>query len=549
MTYRLREFLSAALVAMIALLGSSVQAGVAMAPHGATGPVHGGTVRVAYTGNFLSFDPAQAGFDDWFLLNGTLDNGLYRFDRKGQPELDLAAAPPVVNPDLKTWTFHIRKGVQFSNGMEVTADDVAFSITRVLDPHLKPAPSWGQSTDEIFQGALDFVSGKAKSVSGIQVVDRYTIRFVLTSPAAVLPNVLGESFNFVVPKAVVTRENADYFGSHPIGTGPFILQSWQKGTRAVLVRNPHYFRKGLPYLDRIIAESNVAPSLIALRIQKGELDGFGAEGEIAVPDLQQMRADPRFSSYVVTGPTTFVKWFNMNVHADPMTTLAVRQAVAMAINRDRLVKVLGSTAVPAYQLYVPVDPQYDPTLDQHPIYSYDPQKAAALLKKSGYHGQPVTVFYPSDYPQDVSMAPSIEQDLKQIGLNVTLRGVANTSLFALGEGLKGHPIVFTGWSIDYADAYDLYSAQLSCAGNVAGGGSSAHYCDPTADDLVTQAEALPLGSRRNALLRLAQRRILQSATRVPTVYLKTLQIVSPKIGGYYYHPVFAWQFENYWLNA
>jgi ABC-type transport system substrate-binding protein len=69
-----------------------------------------------------------------FVINGTLYNGLYKFDRSGSPQLDLAAAPPTISADRKTWTFTIRKGVRFSNGLEVSADDFKFSMMRALDP-------------------------------------------------------------------------------------------------------------------------------------------------------------------------------------------------------------------------------------------------------------------------------------------------------------------------------------------------------------------------------------------------------------------------------
>ena len=173
-----------------------------------------GTLSVAYTSNFPTLDPTQAYTDDWWLINGTIFNGLYQFDRNGKPQLNLAAAPPVVSKDLKTWTFKIRPA-RFSNGMPVTAEDFKFSITRTLDPHLKPAASWGQTTDAVFAGAQDFIAGKAKSVSGIQVIDAHTIRFVLAQPVAVLPYLLASTYNFVTPEAVYAKETPDQIATHP----------------------------------------------------------------------------------------------------------------------------------------------------------------------------------------------------------------------------------------------------------------------------------------------------------------------------------------------
>ena len=105
----------------------------------------------------------------------------------------------------------------------------------------------------VFQGAKDFIKGKTATVSGIQVLGRYTIRFTLTQPTANFPYILGETFNMVVPKSVLMKEGDLYFANHPIGTGPFILQVWQKGVKAIFVKNPHYHVVGLPYVDKIIA--------------------------------------------------------------------------------------------------------------------------------------------------------------------------------------------------------------------------------------------------------------------------------------------------------
>lgn len=532
---------------LVMLLASTLGAGAAQ--RRAAGPVRGGTVEVAFSDDFVSLDAAQAYSEDWTILNGTLYNGLYQFDRNGQPQLDLAAAPPMVSADHKTWTFKLRHGVLFSNGMPFTASDLKYSIMRTLDPNLKPAPSWGQTTDEIFQGSVAFASGKSKSVPGIQVLDPYTIRFVLTQPVAILPYILAESFNLVVPQAVVSKESADYFGSHPIGTGPFMLQSWQKGVKAVFVRNPHYFHAGKPYLDKVIVDLNVVANVIALKIEKGELSGFGAASQLTTADLQQAQNNPQFAAYLVPAPTTQVDWLNVNAHVAPLGDAKIRQALALAIDRKHLVKLLGGKAIAANQIYVPADPQYDKSLDAHPIYSYDPQRAAALVKSSGYHGQLITLDYYNNLQDTVATAPGLQQEFKQVGLNVALRGVAHNSLLQIASKLNGTQVSTAFWSVDFYDGYDVYSGSLSCGANAAGQAQGAHHCDAAADDLANSAEAVPLGPARNALLRQAQIHILKAAAEIPLVYLKNVQMVSPKVGGFYYHPYFNWQFENYWIKG
>ena len=109
-------------------------------------------------------------------------------------------------------------------------------------------------------------------------------------------------------------------------------------------------------------------------------------------------------------------WLDLNVHVAPLNNLKLRQAIAMAINRTRLVKLLGGNAIAAYQMYIPLDTQHDPALDQHPVYPYDPAKAAALVKASGYDGKPITVLYGTDSTYYAGMAPGIQQQLQQVGL-------------------------------------------------------------------------------------------------------------------------------------
>ena len=265
-------------------------------------------------------------------------------------------------------------------------------------------------------------------------------------------------------------------------------------------------------------------------------------------DLQQARSDPRFAHYLVTGPITWLSWLNLNVHAAPLNDAKVRQAVAMAINRPKLARLLGGNARPTGNLYIPIYAQNDPALDRHPVYSYDPQKATALIKSSGYHGQPITLHYPADFNYNSGEATGIQQDLQRIGLNVVLRSSTTTSLTALGTKLSGHQLSIFNWSPDYPDGYDVYTSEFQCSVNGDGGISRAHYCDPAADSLVNKAGVMPLGAARNAVLRAAQRHILQSAAYVPLVYNLTTTMVNPRVGGFYYHPMYGWQFEDYWLK-
>ncbi len=544
--YRTHLRFAAALCLLLTLLAPTFGTRAATLRSPAAAPVYGGTLNVAFSEDFVTLDPAEASGVDTSAIYGGLYSGLYKLDKNNQPVLDLAAKPPVIANNTKTWTFTIRKGVQFSNGMPLTASDVKYSIMRVLDSHLKPVSPY-QQDDNIFVGSQDFISGKATDVSGIQVLDPYTIRFQCTGPLPVLPYILGQSYNSVVPQAVVAKETLQQVSENPIGSGPFLLQSWQKGVQAILVKNPHYFIAGQPYLDKVVILLNVTPSVIALKVQHGDLDGFAGAFEIATPDLQQFEGDPKYASYIVHSRPFISIWLDLNA-ADPvMQSLQLRQAIAMAIDRTRLVQLDGGNAKPLYQLYLPGYTEYDPSLATKAVYPYDPTKAAALVKQSGYKGQTLIYMDRSGTPYFQAIAPGIQQQLQQIGLNIKIDTVGRLPYHVVREQLTGHAMDPFDWGIDYADALDTYELNMSCAQAGNGGFSGAHYCIPEVDTLAAKANLLPLGPARDKLYEQAQLLILQSATRIPLMYPENTEIFNTnKFGGFFYVPNYGLMFQYYW---
>ncbi len=545
LNYRSRNILTSGLLAAVVLCAAGAGTRLA-APQGAVA-ADTTTLRIGYTTTLGTFDPAQSYTDDWWLMNGTVFNGLYLFDRNGKPQLNMAAAPPVVSANRLTWTFKINPSVRFSNGTPVTASDFKYAVLRTLNPHLKPAASWAQSFDTVFAGAADYIAGKAKDVSGVQVVDAHTIRYVLASPFDLLPNLLATTFNSPVPAALYARESADYIQAHPIGAGPYMLQSWQRGSQAVFVKNPYYFRKDKPKIAKIIAYEQMPSNVITLKIQKGELDGFGNDQDIAAPDLHAIQNDPHYASYLTQGQPVDTVFLDLNTKVAPLDNLKLRQAIATAINRQRLVKLLGGNAIAAYQLFIPLDPEFDTTLATQSVYPYDPAKARQLVKDSGYNGQSITLLYGNDQSYFANQVAGIQQALQQVGINVTLRGASATSVLALGGPLTGHQASLGTWSVDYPDGYDIYGGVMSCGSNQVGGTIAAHYCDQAADDLFDQSTALPLGATRTDLLRKAQIKNLQDAAHIPLVFIKSIEIVSPRVKNFYYAPTYGWQFQDYSL--
>ena len=203
-------------------------------------PQAGGEIVVAYKDDLATLDPA-IGYDwtNWPAIKMVFD-GLLGYDSGTTLEPRIAADMPAVSDDGLVYTFKIRPGVKFSNGREVTADDVVYTITRVLDP---ATASPGAGFYVGIKGAQEFIDGSATSVEGIKAVDPQTVEFTLATPDATFLNKMALNFAFIVAKEAVEAAGQD-FGRQPVGTGPFTLKEWKSGEYLVFERNPNYFQRG-----------------------------------------------------------------------------------------------------------------------------------------------------------------------------------------------------------------------------------------------------------------------------------------------------------------
>jgi peptide/nickel transport system substrate-binding protein/oligopeptide transport system substrate-binding protein len=323
-------------------------------------PKQGGEIIITYQNDVATLDPA-IGYDwqNWSMIKSLFD-GLMDYE-PGTTTLkpDLAESYEI-SDDGMVFTFKLRPGVKFHNGREMTADDVKYSIERVLNPET-------QSPGAGFFG----------SIKTITAVDPLTVKFELSRPDATFLHQMALNFSHVVPKEAVEEHGAD-FGKNPVGTGAFKMTEWTLGQRVVFERNLDHWNKGLPHLDKITFEIGQEPTVALLRLQRGEVDVLGD----GIPPAQflQVRDDPQYKDWIVEGGQLHTGYVTMNVKTPPFDNVKVRQAVNHAINKDRIVRVINGRAVPANQPLPPSMPGYD---KGYAGYAYDPEKAKALLARVG----------------------------------------------------------------------------------------------------------------------------------------------------------------------
>ena len=535
--------MKARILSVVLALGLAVSAsGIgAAATHGAgvrhTPATHpaaaaNGTLKIEYTTDFITLDPALAlDLDGWMTVWSVLFDQLYRFNRFTQFYPDVAAAMPQVTGGGTVYTIPIRHGIRFSNGREITAGDVAYSLTRTIDPKTK---AFGQSFFTTIAGANDFINGKAKSVKGIQVLGRYLLRITLTHPQAVFMNDLATSSASIVPKEEVARWGKTW-GRHPVGSGPYVLKQWTSGRQLVFVRNP-YYHGTRPSIGTVVYEVGANPSVALLRVQKGQADiaGDGLNGN----DIIALRNDATWSKNLVGEPTPWPQWLQMNTRMKPFNNKLVRQAVAMAINRLNLLKVINGQGQMMEGQLPPMIPGYDPSLKGYP---YNPTRAKQLLAKAGYpHGFTTTLFY-SDQPGLPSIVNQvIQQQLAQVGITVKLRDFPDPSTYLSYIAQPNHaPILTSGWWEDYPDPYDFIALQLTCAAAVPGGVNYTFYCNPKMDALVNAAEQTTDTTKRLALYKRANAIVQDDAVKIALFNWVWWDVHAPRLKGFSIDPTYS----------
>jgi ABC-type transport system substrate-binding protein len=181
-----------------------------------------------------------------------------------------------------------------------------------------------------------------------------------------------------VPKEAVEAAGGD-FGKKPVGSGPFVLKDWTIGQKLVFERNKDYFVKDVPHIDSFTVEVGQEPLVALLRLQKGEVDIAG-DG-IPPAKFLEIKNSADGAKMIVDGEQLHTGYVTLNTKVKPFDNVKVRQAMNMAINKDRITRILNGRATPANQPLPPLMPGYDKSFTG---YAYDVAKAKALLAEAGF---------------------------------------------------------------------------------------------------------------------------------------------------------------------
>jgi peptide/nickel transport system substrate-binding protein len=366
-------------------------------------------------------------------------------------------------PDDTTYVFYLRQGVRWHNkppvnGRELVAEDVKFTFDRFRSEKGNPSRYFLDSVDRV------------------EVVDRYTVKFVLHEPFVWLLDILASATSMWIIAPEVAQQYGDLKRVETaIGTGPFILERYEPNVKTVFRRNPDYFRPGLPYVDGVewLVVEDESTGLAMYRT--GQIDaGPGLQWDVRQADLDALKKSHpnlRYQDMLANNATTI--W--MRTDKSPFTDMRVRQAISHAIDRQGLIEAVWmrgelSPAVPRglAEWSLPIDQLGEGAK----YYRYEPQEARRLLTEAGYaKGLKTTLTATGGYGRDLLDAVQmVQRDLKEVGIEVELKiqeygAYQATTGQGKFEGLAMGPYAL-GWDAD-SSLYGQYMPdQLRNRGHV-----------------------------------------------------------------------------------
>ncbi|MGO4114861.1 ABC transporter substrate-binding protein [Rhizobium ruizarguesonis] len=491
-------------------------------------PKQGGDIVVTYKDDITTLDPA-IGYDwvNWSMIKSLYSRLMDYAPGTPNPVPSLAESF-TVSPDGLIYTFKLHKGVKFSNGREVVASDVKYSIERAVDPKTQGP---GAGFFGAIKGFEDETGGKTTTLSGIETPDDSTVIFNLSRPDATFLHVLAINFASVVPKEAVEAAGGD-FGKKPVGSGTFILKDWTIGQQLVFERNKDYFVKGVPYIDSFKVEVGQEPLVALLRLQKGEVDIAG-DG-IPPAKFLEIKNSADGAQMIVDGEQLHTGYITLNTKVKPFENVKVRQALNMAINKDRISRILNGRATPANQPLPPLMPGYDKAFTG---YAYDVAKAKALLGEAGYPDGFETVLYSTNTDPQPRIAQAIQQDLAAVGVKAEVRALAQANVISAG-GTEGEaPMIWSGgmaWIADFPDPSNFYGPILGCAGAVPGGWNWSWYCNADLDKRAVAADSMSdpaKAAERTAAWGKIFTDIMADAPWIPVINERRVVAKSLRMGG------------------
>lgn len=455
-----------------------------------------------------------------------VSNGLLQKD----PQLNLipCLAEKWENPDDRTYTFYLRKGVQFHDGSELTAEDVKYTFESILAPEMNSPHATAYTM-----------------LQRIDILDPYTIKFTLTERFAPF---LSEMTMPIVPKKAAEALEGKRFTNTLIGTGPFKLVEWRHDERLVFEANPNYF-EGAPKLDGIIFKIIPDYTVRFLELQRGDVD-FAQD---VIPSDMIPIAKETKGLKVISLESGIIYFLGFDLKHPILSNVKVRQAIAYAIDRQAMIEHLwNGRASPATGLLSPSNWAYEPNVR---TYNFDPERAKSLLDEAGYPDpdgdgpEPrfKIVYKTSTTHSSVRVAEVVQAQLKKVGIEISEIQIFEWAKY-FADILSGNFQMYFLACVGISEP-DIFHSTYHSSQTPPNGRNRGFYSNAKIDELTERGRSvIDIEERKRIYSEIQQ--IL--AEEVPEIYLwhsYTIIVMNEKVHGFTPYPDGNFvSFKDVWIE-
>lgn len=444
---------------------------------------------------------------------------LMEFDRQGKLVPGLLEGYPTVSDDGRVYHFKLKEGLRFSDGSPLGSRDVKFTVERALSPALG---GWNAWIYDSILGAESVAQGESKTLQGFVIKDDLSFEIRLKEPYTPFVQGLASPFAGIFPEKGC-QNAGDRWGQQVMGSGPYMLEVWEKGKRIVLKRNKNYWGE-MPAIERI--------DTLFVTDYFQNLSGFRnhAVDCFAVPEEEYygLSRDAELRGNLLTVQSKSIYYLSFNLAHPQLQDVQIRQAISMAIDRTALTQnVMHGAVIPAHTYLPPGIPGYDPVS----VIPYDIEKAKALLASSGYPEG-----FDLDYPcvQIIEADYALKSMLDQIGIRLNIRSITSGERKEL-VSRNADTLILRYWWADIPDGdnflYNKFNSQMAKVGN---------YQSAVFDQRSIEARTISDPLQREALYRQLDKQLCQEDWVVAPLYhhMESL-LVAPRLKGVYINPVTA----------
>lgn len=493
-----------------------------LAAASAAGGSRGGSLQAALDRDPPTMDPHLSG--------SAVDRQVYQnlYDKLVDTDENLVIVPMLatawtISPDGKTVTFKLRQGVKFHDGTPFTAEAVKYNFDRMRDPKF---PSVRRS--------------EIAPVANVTAVDPATVQVTLERPYSPLLYVLTDRAGMMVSPAASQKAGLNY-AQHPVGTGPFSFVERIPQDRIILQRNPDYWEKGLPYLDRIVFRTITDDNARVANVKSGDVDIINIVPLPQVKELGREAAQPGARFRLIQHGAMAWTAIPLNVTKPPFDNPQLRQAFAASVDRDAIANVvLQGAAYPAHSFFPNGTPAYDAA------WKLPPRNVALAKEKLRAGGQPNGfTFTLLNQPgqQRQAVAEAIQAMAAEAGIQMKIQVVDEGTIIDAISHLRAEAAL-SEWSGRPDPDFDVYPFTTPTG---IGSFNYAGYNNPRVTTLLDAARFLnDMGQRRRAYREVTK----LLADDVPYVWLyfpKEYKLVSTRLRGFVQVPDGMLRLRTVWL--